>query len=142
MTCAGRDTFLQHALVGHIFYMHWSGCSFTPYPSWNAVSRHALVGTQFNDMPWPRHSFTTWHGQTTVLRHTWISAHKTNHILHFPCLIMFPQSTAVYFIRNCTNFTYIKGCKFYMMRSYCAPNWEIYQAKILIFIIVQVIYTL
>ena len=88
-TCPGRDAVLRHALVGTQFYdMPWSQRSFTTCPGCNtvlrhpwsrcsfttwsstllrhgrdAVLRHALVGTQFYDMPWSRRSLTTCPGR-------------------------------------------------------------------------------
>ena len=54
-TCAGLDTVLRHVLVGTQFYdMSWSGHSFTTCPGRDTVLQHALVGTQFSDLPWSR----------------------------------------------------------------------------------------
>ena len=51
MTYLGRDTFIQHVLVGTLFYdIPWSGRSFTTYHGQDAVLQHTMVGTKFYDM--------------------------------------------------------------------------------------------
>ena len=79
MTCPGRDAVLRHALVWTQFYnMPWSGRSLTTYLGRDAILRHILVGTQFNDMPWSGRSFTTYPGRDAVLRHALVGTQFYN----------------------------------------------------------------
>ena len=75
MTCPGRYTVVRHSLVGRCFLT----CT-----GRESVLRHALVMAQYYDIP----------GSVLIKSITY-------YIL--PCLRMFPQSTGVYSIRNCTN---------------------------------------
>ena len=107
--CLGRDTVLRHALVGHSF-------------------RHSLVWMQFHDMHRSRHTFTTCTGWDPVLWHALVRVqfydiHGSLLIKSITydillCLRMFPQSTAVYFIGNCTNLGYIS----------CSKNIDLYNS--------------
>ena len=117
---------LCNALVGVQFYdMPWT----------DAVVRHVLVGTQFHDMTWSVRCLMTCTGGDPVLRHVLAGAQYYDipgsvliKSINQSCLIMFPQSTAVYFNGNYTNLTF-RGCTLYMMRLYWAPNCDLYHAK-------------
>ena len=54
------------------YHTTWLGLIFSIYPGRNTVIQHTLVGTQFYDIPWSGRSFTTYHGQDAVLRHTMV----------------------------------------------------------------------
>ena len=63
-TCTCLWCSLTTCLVGTQFYdIQGSECNLTTYPGWNAV------GMQFYDMTWSGRSFTTFPGRDAVLRH-------------------------------------------------------------------------
>ena len=61
-TCPSWDAVIQHALVATQFYdMPISGCSFTT----------CLVGTPFNAMPWSGRRFNTYPGRNAIYELPW-----------------------------------------------------------------------
>ena len=45
------------------YHTTWLGLIFSIYLGRNTVIQHTLVGMQFYDIPWSGRSFTTYHGQ-------------------------------------------------------------------------------
>ena len=71
MTCPGRDAVL-YVLWGHSSSTcrGWKAVIST-FPDRNAVLGHALFGTQFNNMPWLEHRFTTCPARDAVSDMSW-----------------------------------------------------------------------